>query len=38
LRELPGRAATKEIGSGAMGEALHRLPRKDGAGIATVGK
>src|SRR5947208_3380536 len=36
VRELPGRAAAEEAGGGAMGEALYRLPGKDGAGLAAV--
>src|SRR5882672_12574815 len=36
LRELPGRDAAETAGSGAVGEALHQLPGKDGTGIVAV--
>src|SRR5882672_7727922 len=36
LRELPGRDAAEAAGSGAVGEALHQLPGKDGTGIVAV--
>src|SRR5260370_11657645 len=39
MRELPGGAAAEAAGGGAVGEALYRLPGKDGAGItAMMGK
>src|SRR6267143_4685521 len=36
MRELPGRAAAEAAGGGALGEALYRLPGKDGAGPAAM--
>jgi hypothetical protein len=36
MRQLPGRNAAEAAGSGALGQALHLLPGKDGTG-AIVG-